>query len=179
MRGARSRRRLCRHDLTSCSPHRRQAAHAPDTQRADGRQISGAHARCPAHAAAAPGSAPFARSVAPEVRTATLTINMTRRGDRHGVSKQEIETQLRDALAALPGARVKVGFGGSSEKYVLVLAGEDGRVLAQHAAQVERELRTIPGIGAVTSTASLVRPELIVRPDFARAADLGVTSTAI
>ena len=45
--------------------------------------------------------------------------------------------------------------------------------------QVERELRTIPGIGNVTSTASLVRPELIVRPDFARAADLGVTSAAI
>jgi multidrug efflux pump subunit AcrB len=44
---------------------------------------------------------------------------------------------------------------------------------------VERELRTIPGIGNVTSTASLVRPELIVRPDFARAADLGVTSAAI
>ena len=67
----------------------------------------------------------------------------------------------------LPGARVKVGLGGSSEKYVLVLAGEDGRVLAEHARQVERELRTIPGIGNVTSTASLVRPELIVRPDFA------------
>ena len=62
---------------------------------------------------------------------------------------------------------------------MLVLAGEDGRALAQHALQVERELRTHPGIGAVTSTASLVRPELIVRPDFARAADLGVTSAAI
>jgi multidrug efflux pump subunit AcrB len=29
---------------------------------------------------------------------------------------------------------------------------------------VERELRTIPGIGNVTSSASLVRPELVVRP---------------
>ena len=37
----------------------------------------------------------------------------------------------------------------------------------------------IPGIGNVTSTSSLVRPELIVRPDFARAADLGVTTAAI
>jgi multidrug efflux pump subunit AcrB len=44
---------------------------------------------------------------------------------------------------------------------------------------VEQELRTIPGIGAVTSTSSLTRPELIVRPDFARAADLGVSSAAI
>ncbi|MGD9833203.1 MAG: efflux RND transporter permease subunit [Piscinibacter sp.] len=127
----------------------------------------------------AAGSDPFAAGGVPEVRKAVLTINMTHRSDRPGLSKQDIEGQLREALAVLPGARVKVGLGASSEKYVLVLAGEDGRVLGAHAAQVERELRTIPGIGAVTSTASLVRPELIVRPDFARAADLGVTSQSI
>jgi len=125
------------------------------------------------------GADPFMPSGAAEVRKATLTINMTHRDDRGGVSKQDIETQLREALVALPGARVKVGFGGSSEKFLLVLAGEDGRVLAEHARLVERDLRTIPGIGAVTSTLSLVRPEVIVRPDFARAADLGVTSAAI
>ena len=127
----------------------------------------------------ATGGDPFAPAGASEVRTATLTINMTPRGERKGLSKQDIEGQLREAVAVLPGARVKVGFGGSSEKYVLVLAGEDGRVLAEHARVVERELRSIPGIGNVTSTSSLVRPELIVRPDFARAADLGVTSAAI
>ncbi|MDQ6681281.1 MAG: efflux RND transporter permease subunit, partial [Pseudomonadota bacterium] len=125
------------------------------------------------------GADPFAPSGAPEVRKATLTINMTPRGERHGVKKQAVEQQLRDALAVLPGARVKVGFGGSNEKYVLVLAGEDGRVLGEHARKVEQELRTLPGIGNVVSTSSLVRPELIVRPDFARAADLGVTSAAI
>ncbi len=126
----------------------------------------------------AAGSDPFAPTQA-EVRKAVLTINMTHRNERRGLSKQAIEAQLREALVVLPGARVKVGLGASNEKYVLVLAGEDGRALAEHAAQVERELRSIPGIGAVTSTASLVRPELIVRPDFARAADLGVTSQAI
>lgn len=126
----------------------------------------------------AAGADPFAGSGVPEVRTATLTITITHRSDRSGVSRQEIETQLRDALAVLPGARVKVGMG-ESENYVLVLAGDDGIALTRHAQQVERELRTIPGIGAVTSTASLVRPELIVRPDFARAADLGVTSSDI
>ena len=62
---------------------------------------------------------------------------------------------------------------------MLVLAGEDGRVLGEHARQVEKVLRTIPGIGNVTSTASLVRRELVVRPDFAKAADLRVTSAAI
>ncbi|MFN9452365.1 MAG: efflux RND transporter permease subunit [Rubrivivax sp.] len=127
----------------------------------------------------ATGSDPFSPSGAAEVRKATLTLNMTPRQERPGITKQMIEADLREAVAQIPGARTKVGFGGSSEKYVLVLAGEDGRVLAEHARTVEQELRTIPGIGNVTSTSSLVRPELIVRPDFARAADLGVTSAAI
>jgi multidrug efflux pump subunit AcrB len=115
----------------------------------------------------------------PDVAKATLTLNLRHRRDRHGVSKQAIESQLREALAALPGARVTVGFGQSSERHVIVLAGEDAAALAAHAVQVERELRTIPGIGAVSSSSSLVRPELVVRPDPARAADLGVTAAAI
>lgn len=123
-----------------------------------------------------PGEPPASGTA--DVRSAVLTLNMTHRDDRPGLTKQQIERQLREALAVLPGVRVRVGKGGS-DNYVLVLAGEDGLVLARHAQQVERELRTLPGVGAVTSTASLVRPELIVRPDFARAADLGVTSAAI
>jgi multidrug efflux pump subunit AcrB len=125
------------------------------------------------------GSDPFAMGPSAEVREATLTINLTHRSQRPGLSKQAIEARLRTALEAVPGARVTVGFGGSSEKYMLVLSGDDGRVLATHAAQVERELRGIPGIGGVTSSASLVRPELVVRPDSARAADLGVSTAAI
>lgn len=125
------------------------------------------------------GADPFAPQGAAEVRKAVLTINMTHRDDRPGISKQDIEADLRERLEALPGARTKVGFGGSSEKYILVLAGENGETLAAHARQVERELRTLPGIGNVTSSSSLVRPELIVRPDPVRAADLGVTTAAI
>jgi len=127
----------------------------------------------------ATGADPFAPQAAGEVRKATLTINMTHRSQRGGVTKQQVESQLRDALAVIPGARIVVSFGGSSEKYQLVVAGENPDILGVHARQVERELRTIPGIGSVTTNASLVRPELVIRPDFARAADLGVTSAAI
>ncbi len=125
------------------------------------------------------GGDPFAPQGAAEARKATLTINLTPRDERRGTSKQAIEGDLRRTLEVLPGARFNVGFGGSSEKYILVLAGEDGDTLAAHARVVEQELRAIPGIGQVTSTSSLQRPELVVRPDAARAADLGVTSAAI
>jgi len=40
-------------------------------------------------------------------------------------------------------------------------------------------MRTVPGLVEVTSNASLVQPEILVIPDPARAADLGVTVQAI
>lgn len=125
------------------------------------------------------GGDPWAVQGAFEVRKANLTLNLTPRNQRPGVKKQVIEGQLRTALEALPGARVKVGLEGSGEKYQLVLASEDGKILSEYAREVERDLRTIPGLGNIISTSSLVRPEITVRPDFAKAADLGVTSVAI
>lgn len=124
-------------------------------------------------------SDPFAAQGASEVRKANLTLNLTPREQRRGISKQEIEAQLRVAMDLLPGARFKVGLGGNGEKYQLVLASDDSPLLMSYAREVERDLRSIPGVGTVFSTMSLVRPELSVRPDFSKAADLGVTSAAL
>ncbi|MBM3362188.1 MAG: efflux RND transporter permease subunit [Betaproteobacteria bacterium] len=123
------------------------------------------------------GSDPFVNAGAAEVRRATLTIALSERGERP--RKQRIEADIRQALIDLPGVRTKVGLGGSGEKYVLVLTGDDPRSLQQAALAVEKDLRTIAGLGSIASTASLVRPEITVRPDFARAADLGVSTAAI
>ena len=123
------------------------------------------------------GGDPFAPQGAAEARKASLTILLTDRGDRP--RKQGIENNIRTALEPLPGVRSKVGLGGSGEKYVLVLTGEDSVALRAAALAVEKDLRTVPGLGSVASSASLIRPEIAVRPDFARAADLGVTSSAI
>jgi hydrophobe/amphiphile efflux-1 (HAE1) family protein len=123
------------------------------------------------------GTDPFAPSGAAEARKATLTVLLAERGERP--RKQGIENRIRTALEPLPGVRSKVGLGGSGEKYILVLTGEDSQALGAAARAVEKDLRTIPGLGSVASTASLSRPEIAVRPDFAKAADLGVTSAAI
>jgi len=125
----------------------------------------------------AAGADPFDTSGAGEPRKATLTLLMSERGQRP--KKQVIEQQIRQALTALPGVRSKVGLGGSGEKYILVLTGENREALLNSAQAIERELRLIPGLGNVASSASLVRPEVVVVPDFAAAADLGVTSAAI
>src|SRR5512135_2944385 len=112
-----------------------------------------------------------------DVRKATLSIQLKPRSERP--LKQEIEDQLRDAMMALPGVRIKVGLGSSSDKYQVVLTSDNSQLLNDYALKVGQELRTIPGIGNVVSNSSVLRPEVVVRPDFARAADLGVTSSAI
>jgi multidrug efflux pump subunit AcrB len=123
------------------------------------------------------GGDPFANAGAAEARKATLTVLLADRNQRP--RKQGIENEIRRALEPLPGVRTKVGLGGSGEKYVLVLTGEDPQALQTAALAVQKDLRTISGLGQIASTASLIRPEIVVRPDFARAADLGVTSSAI
>jgi multidrug efflux pump subunit AcrB len=125
----------------------------------------------------ASGGNAFEPTGMPEVTKATLSIQLKPRSQR--VVKQQIEDQLRDALMMLPGARVKVGLGSSSDKYQIVLTSEDSALLNRQALQVGQELRTIKGIGNVLSNSSVLRPELVVRPDIARAADQGVTAGAI
>ncbi|NLD55990.1 MAG: efflux RND transporter permease subunit [Burkholderiaceae bacterium] len=126
----------------------------------------------------ATGSDPFAIGGAPEARKATLLLNLSPRKGRDS-TKQQIEDRLRAAVATVAGIRTTVGFGGAGEKLIVALTGDDGQALAETSRAVVREIRGIEGLGNVTSSAALTRPELVVRPDVARAADLGVTSEAI
>lgn len=123
------------------------------------------------------GSDPFAPNSSGAPNKATLTLRFLPRGERP--VKQVIEQQLRELTGDLPGLRVKVGLGGSNDKYILALTGDDPQALAESARAIETALRRVPGFGNITSTAGLIRSEIAVRPDFARAADLGVTSAAI
>ena len=123
------------------------------------------------------GADAFVNADVAETRQATLSIMLDERGLRP--RKQVIEGNIRLALLNLAGVRSKVGLGGSGEKYVLMLTSDDPVTLRASTEAVTQDLRTIIGIGNVASSASLIRPEMIVRPDFRKAADLGVTSTAI
>ena len=120
----------------------------------------------------------FAPGASAEARRAVLTVTTVHRSERDA-SLSELERQIRTQLSDIPGARFTVGQADTGGKLQLVLRSEDPQALAAAAQRAERELRTLKGIGNVSSSASLVRPEIIVRPDFARAADLGVTAAAI
>jgi multidrug efflux pump subunit AcrB len=120
----------------------------------------------------------FAPGAAAEARSAVLTLTTVHRTDRKE-SMADLEANIRHKLDAIPGARFKVGPPDNGVKMQLVLRSEDPVALKETAQKVEREMRTLKGVGNVRSSASLVRPEIIVTPDFAKAADLGVTASSI
>ncbi len=116
-------------------------------------------------------------SRAGEVRRASLTLTMGPRGDRP--SQQVIEKAVRERLLNVAGARFAVGGGGPGEKLSIILASDNAEVLKASAEAVESELRDVKGLTGIASTASLERPEIIIRPDPERAAERGVTTAAI
>ncbi|BAP54924.1 acriflavin resistance protein [Thioploca ingrica] len=120
-------------------------------------------------------SGPFQEGGGADVRKAVLALTLTTREERTR-TQTEVERDIRAQLQPLPGARYTVGAGGAGDKMQVVLASDDGALLQNAARQVERELRTLSGIGNVVSGASLQRPEIHIIPDFARAAELGINT---
>ncbi|NTG75323.1 efflux RND transporter permease subunit [Agrobacterium rhizogenes] len=117
-------------------------------------------------------------STTSDVGSATIVVVLTPVGERDR-KQSEIENDIRQALSVLPGVRIEVGSGGNGTKLEITLASDDATVLDSAGTALEEQLRTLRGIGAVTSTASRQAPEIQITPDFARAAALGVTSNAI
>jgi multidrug efflux pump subunit AcrB len=125
----------------------------------------------------------------PEVLTVTSTlgprsvsnsITLVSRRDRD-VTQQQLQQTLTNELRAIPGVRVQGGQSGGpgGGPVQIQLTADDSAVLATTAASIERELRAVPGFSNVTTSASLLQPELVIRPRPSRAAELGVTTSAI
>ncbi|MFC3716157.1 efflux RND transporter permease subunit [Luteimonas soli] len=113
-----------------------------------------------------------------EPRKATLILDWGKPEDRDRDQKT-LERLARSRLADLPGVRVSYISTEPGEMMQLVLAGDDPQRLQSAATALERDLRSIDGLGSVTSSASLLRPEIVITPDPARAADLGVATADI
>ncbi len=116
-----------------------------------------------------------------EVDKATLTVKLKPKEERD-ISQVEFEQQLRPQFAQIPGARISFqsqGAAGSSKDLSIVLKSENPQALSEAANTLEQQMRTIPGLVEVASGASLAKPEILIKPDPARAGDLGVTVQAI
>ncbi len=116
-----------------------------------------------------------------KVNTATVYVNLTPREERK-ISQQQFEQQMREEFSEIPGARVSFASGGAAgnrKDLTIVLTSENPEALKQTADELEKQMREIPGLVEMTSSASLVKPEILIEPDAARAGDLGVSVNAI
>jgi multidrug efflux pump subunit AcrB len=109
-----------------------------------------------------------------EVRAGTLTVKLVPEGSR-SVTQREFERRIAPELQSIPGLRVRFGAGEAGESLQLVLVSDNPVALEKAAEAVERDMRTIEGVGNPAATSGLRRPEIAIRPDSSRSADLGVT----
>jgi multidrug efflux pump subunit AcrB len=94
-------------------------------------------------------------------------------------AQQIFERKATEMLRDIPGARFQFSSGGGGSRLQVTLAGDEPNRLNLAAANVEREIRAMPGLGMITSSAALQKPEIVIRPLPDRAAELGVTTETL
>jgi hydrophobic/amphiphilic exporter-1 (mainly G- bacteria), HAE1 family len=109
-----------------------------------------------------------------EVRAGTMTVALVA-ASRRDLTQREFEKRIQDELRSIPGLRFRFGGGEAGELLDVILVSDNPQSLDRAAERVEQEMRGVPGVGNPAAASGLRRPELLVRPDLARAADLGVT----
>ena len=115
------------------------------------------------------------------INTGLLSVNLVPKAERE-LSQQEFQDRMRTVFQKIPGARISFqsrGAGGSNKDVSLILRSDNPQILEETANTLEKQIREIPGLVDVTTSTSLVKPEIIIEPNPRRAADLGVSVRAI
>ena len=126
---------------------------------------------------------PDTERVFERVNVGNATINIVLKKDRSKTS-EEFKRAMTPVVAALPDARINFlseggGPGGGGRAIMLFLGGDNPELLSATANKIAEEMQTLPELRAPRVMGDLVRPEIVIKPRFDLAADLGVTTTAL
>ncbi|MDO6413130.1 efflux RND transporter permease subunit [Sphingomonas sp. BIUV-7] len=113
------------------------------------------------------------------VGNANIFIKLKEKRER---TTTEFERNLAPQLRAIADARVTFqsqAGGGGGRDITVMLAGDDPVKLYQAADQAVAAMKKIPEIRAPRVDGDLPRPEIVIKPRFDLAADLGVTTQAL
>ncbi len=111
-----------------------------------------------------------------EVRKIQIYLQFHRKRTR---TLQELDDEVTSRVGQLPGVRMNLTAMGPGARLELVLVSQDPALLTATAQRIETAMRNIRSLSGVHSSASLLQPEIVIRPDPARAADLGVSTLNI
>jgi len=111
-------------------------------------------------------------------------VNIVLKKDRK-VKSIEFERNLSPTLSDIPDARVSFqsqqggGPDADSRDIMVYLGGEDPAQLTAVANKIAKEMETVPGLRAPRVGSNLAQPEVVIKPHFDLAADLGVTTASL
>jgi hydrophobe/amphiphile efflux-1 (HAE1) family protein len=113
-----------------------------------------------------------------EVRRATLTIQFVHKTQRKKTQKV-LEAEILRELSDVPDIRFWRLNENGQRGLTLLVTGDDPVVTADISTRLASEMRTLPFLQGVISTAALDRAEIRIRPRADLAADLGVSTDTI
>ncbi|WP_037497909.1 efflux RND transporter permease subunit [Sphingomonas jaspsi] len=111
-------------------------------------------------------------------------LNIVLKEDR-SVTSTEFERSLTPQLSSIPDARVNFqsqgggGPGGGGRDIVLYLGSDNPDLLSETANKIAAEMSGMKELVAPRAMGDNVRPEIVIKPRFDLAADLGVTTAAL
>ena len=121
-------------------------------------------------------------AVVADVNPDSATLYLRLRKDRNR-SSVDFERAMGPVMQTIPDARIyfqsQQGGGPSGRDIVVMYAGDDPAALEAHALKVLEGMRTIDAIRAPRVEGDLRKPEIMIRPRFDLAADLGVSTQAL
>jgi multidrug efflux pump subunit AcrB len=113
-----------------------------------------------------------------DIRKATLTINYVPKSKRSH-SQQELETMISRELAAEPDVRYWFLDDNGKRNLSFIITGQDSRTVANVASELAGQMRRLPTVTNIVSTATLNRPELRIYPQRELAVRLGVSTESL
>jgi hydrophobe/amphiphile efflux-1 (HAE1) family protein len=112
------------------------------------------------------------------VNEASISVKLVSPKERD-LDQRAFENMVLPALKKIPNIRITFANSSGAKDVSIALVGEDGAAIDAAARAITDEMRAMPDLSSVASSASLRQPEITVTPDFAKAAAAGVSVQAI
>ena len=113
-----------------------------------------------------------------EPRRATVIADLKHKSERD-IPQWQIEATLLDKMETVPDLRAYFVNDRGERALALGVMGTDGTLLDEQARKIQSEMTATGQFRAVSSNAALDRPEVIIEPDLARLAELGISTTTL
>lgn len=113
-----------------------------------------------------------------EVRKASLIVNFVPKGQRER-SQSQLQTAIGGIVADIPDLRFWFINENGQRTFALLVTGGETNVIEDLADDLAAEMRSLPQLENVISTAALDRPEMRIVPDRERTARLGISTETL